>query len=138
MLFNVIDYIREYSRSTNDIGKEAFAFILMHRRDVSKTVLREMMLNYRTYFKTDQKDRIVNDYNCLIINKNQKHTSDIAIGYNIVKYVKINSTAEQRIIDYLHSRLNEHIDSRLTKVYFMRKKLVLEYIEKNILIKRRT
>ena len=133
-----MDYIREYARSTNDIEKEAFSFIVTHRRDVSKEVLKEMMLNHRTRFKTDQKDRIVNDYNRFIINKNQKHTSDIAIGYNIVKYVKINSTTEQHIIDYLHSRLTEHIDNRLTKIYFMRKKLVLEYIEKNILTKRRT
>ena len=132
-----MNYIQEYTQSTNDTAQEAFAFILTHRRDVSTQLLKEMMLNYRTYFKTEQKNRIVNDYKNLIINKEQQHNSDIAIGYNIVKYVQVSKELEQVVVDYLYSRVQEHIDSKLASVYFLRKKSVLEYIEQNILIKRR-
>jgi hypothetical protein len=138
MLLNVMNIIQDYTQTTNGSSKEAFDFILKHRHDVSKQLLKEMMLNYRTYFKTDQKERIVNDYKQFVISKPKEHTSDIAIGYNIIKYVKVNETAEKEIINYLYNRLSQHIDSRLAGVYFLRRKSVLEYVEQNILIKRRT
>jgi hypothetical protein len=131
-----MNYIREYTKSTNNTAQEAFDFIFKHRRDVPKLLLKEMMLNYRTYFKTEQKARIVNDYKQLIISKSQNHTSDIAIGYNIVKYVKINETDEKDIINYLYHRIGNHLST--VNVHFLRKRLVLEHIENNILIKRRS
>jgi len=137
MLFNVMDLIQEYNQSTNGSAQAAFDFILRHRRSVSKDLLKEMMLNYRTYFKPQQKRRIVTDYQKFIIKKLQQHTSDIAIGYNIVKYVKLADEDERIIIDYLYSRLEPHIDSVQARVYFLRKRSVLEYIENNILIKRK-
>jgi len=138
MLFNVMDLIQEYNQSTNGSAHEAFGFILRHRRSVSRDLLKEMMLNYRTYFKPQQKRRIVTDYQTFIIKKLQQHTSDIAIGYNIVKCVKLADEDEQIIIDYLYSRLEPHIDSVQARVYFLRKRSVLEYIENNILIKRKS
>ena len=73
MLFNVMDLIREYNQSTNGSAQAAFDFILRHRRSVSKDLLKEMMLNYRTYFKPQQKRRIVTDYQKFIMKKLQQH-----------------------------------------------------------------
>jgi hypothetical protein len=59
-----------------------------------------MILNYRTYFRTEQKTKIINDYLKYIINKTDHHKSDLAIGHNIIKNVFVDSTSEKIIIDF--------------------------------------
>jgi hypothetical protein len=129
----VTDIIEKYTATTNLDAQEAFRFIVANKKKISRPLLKEMILNYRTYFKRDQKDRIVKDYKEYIIDKTTDHNSDLAIGYNIVKFVKVKE--EKDIIDYLYSRLADKIDPNLAKIDFLKRRVVMEYIEKNVLIK---
>jgi len=120
-----MDIIRAYTETTNGTADVAFAFIRKHRRDVSRQLLHEMMLNYRSYFKPKQKDRIVQDYKKYIIGKTQKHKSDLVIGYNIVTMVRLPTRNEEYIVDYLYDRLQDQFPKSIRSNYKLKKYFVL-------------
>ena len=139
MLFNVM--LEQYTQSTNLPESEAFAFLIENRKaivnDLGRAVFKEMLLNYRTYFKTQNNDKIVDAYKQLIMTKTSVHTSDIAIGYNIVAYVNIDEQAETIIIDYMYNRLQAELPKLNKLTHKLKKHFVMKYIETNILTKKR-
>jgi hypothetical protein len=102
-----------------------------------------MILNYRTYFRTEQKTKIINDYLKYIINKTDHHKSDLAIGHNIIKNVFVDSTSEKIIIDFMFDRLRDRLLLKYKKIdllsenHFMKKHLVMNYIDDEILAKKK-
>ena len=128
-----MDIVQQYVETTNGSQEEAYTFLRNNRRAVSKDLFKEMALNYRTYYHKDQHDRIYREYVNYICTKVKTHNSDLAIGYNIVCYVPISEERKEIIIDYLALRTGYNdIKSKI-----IQKSLVLNLIEKNILIKKR-
>ena len=140
MLSNVI--IDQYTQSTNLPEAEAFEFLVKNRRkilnELGKPLFKEMILNYRTYYKTDDKQKIIDAYKTLIMAKPIGHTSDMAIGYNIIKYVKIDQDNERDIIDFMYERLGSSLPQSKKLTPTIKKHFVMSYIENNVLIKKRT
>jgi hypothetical protein len=144
---NKLDIILAYTNSTNLVEKDAFAFLVNNRRSIVDALgynaFKEMTINYRTYFKRNQKDKIVYNFKKYIIGKSAEHHSDLAIGYNIIKFVNVDSASESTILDYLYTRLSVPLSkkyknlSAISARQQLKKSIVLEYIEKNILIKKR-
>ena len=140
MLSNVI--IDQYTQSTNLPEAEAFEFLVKNRRkilnELGKQLFKEMVLNYRTYYKTDDKQKIIDAYKTLIMKKPIGHTSDMAIGYNIIKYVEIDQDNERDIIDFMYGRLGSSLPQSNKLTPAIKKHFVMSYIENNVLIKKRT
>jgi hypothetical protein len=132
MLLDVMDIIDQFIETSNWDSKEVFDFLVKHRRDVPTELFKQFCLNYRTYFHSDKKERIFSDYTKYVLSKTTKHNSDLAISYNIVKYVQVKPEHEHVIIDYMAERLL-HID---VKSHIIKKHMVTEIMEKTILKKK--
>jgi hypothetical protein len=145
MLFNVMErnLLSEYRDSTDQKPDFALNFIFKNRHQIIKQygrgAIREMIINYRTYFKRDQKSRIVRDYFKYVMPKQEHHSSDLAIGYNIVAFVLPPLEDEAMLIDFMYSRLQHsmHVNPALMQKHFMKKHLIMRYIENNVLTKKR-
>jgi hypothetical protein len=134
-----------YRENTNYSSEEMLTFIFKHRhqivKDFSYNMLKEMILNYRTYFKREQKTKIINDYLKYVINKKNHHKSDLAIGHNIIKNVVVDSESEKIIIDFMFDRLRDELLLKYKKIdllvekHFVKKHLVMQYINEEIMIK---
>jgi hypothetical protein len=135
MFFNVMTLINNYLESTNGTQEEAFYFLYSNRRTLDRQLFKEMSLNYRTYFSSNNKLKILNDFKKFITTKPCAHNSDLAIGYNIVKFVKINKKDEDEIIQFMYVRLTDVLPKSLPNK--LKKHFVLNYIDANILIKKR-
>jgi hypothetical protein len=127
--------INNYLESTNGTQEEAFYFLYSNRRTLDRQLFKEMSLNYRTYFSSNNKLKILNDFKKFITTKPYAHNSDLAIGYNIVKFVKINKKDEDEIIQFMYVRLTDVLPKSLPNK--LKKHFVLNYIDANILIKKR-
>lgn len=149
MLFNVMrldpdeQLISEYRCCLETSPNATCNFLFKNRQSIKQllgpTALNEMALNHRALFSRDQKDKILRGYKKYIMSKPIMHKSDYAIGYNIVKYVKVNKKEEAMIVDYLFSQLSSAIVKetayldKLSSVYFIKKHLVLNHLQDNFL-----
>lgn len=134
-----MDIISEYNDSTNLDRSGAFKFLRDNRRIIIKElgvgVFKEMTINYRTYFLRNRKNKIINDYKKYIMTKDVTHTSDLAIGYNIVKTVGVDSVTESIIVDFMFNRIHTILANQnpntdiFAKVYILKKNIVLSYID---------
>ena len=132
MLLNVMDIIDQFVATSNWNSKEVFEFLVKNRHQVPVHLFKQFCLNYRTYFHPKKKDRIFNDYVKYVLSKTEEHNSDLAISYNIVKYVIVDEDKERVIVDYMAKRLLKHnINSHIIK-----KSLVVDIVEKTILKKK--
>jgi hypothetical protein len=141
------ELLSNYRENTNYSAEETLNFIFKNRhqivKDFSYNTLKEMILNYRTYFRKEQKTKIINDYLKYIINKTDHHKSDLAIGYNIIKNVFVDPTSEKIIIDFMFNRLKDRLLLKYKKIdllsenHFMKKHLVMNYIDDEILAKKK-
>ncbi len=127
-----MDIISQFVETSNWDSREVFDFLVKHRRDVPLTLFKQFCLNYRTYFHSNKKDRIFRDYNKYILSKSSQHNSDLAISYNIVKYVHMDVERERVIVDFMADRLLKFD----IKSHIVKKSLVLEIIEKTVLKKK--
>lgn len=127
------EIIAKFRNVTTDAGK-SFAFLKEHRRVIVREMgyngWKQLTLNYRTYFNRDRKEQIMRDYNRWVMSKTVKHNSDLTIGYNIIKYVHVSPKDEERVIDFMYSRLEGKIPS--VDKYFLKKHFVLDYVLHNI------
>jgi hypothetical protein len=132
MLFDVMDIIHQFVETSNWNSKEVFEFIVENRRSIPLPLFKQFCLNYRTYFHPKKKDRIFRDYVKYVLSKSERHNSDIAISYNIVKYVGVDEERERVIIDFLAEQLIQ-ID---IKSHVIKKSIVLSIVEKTVLKKK--
>lgn len=127
-----MDIIDQFIKTSNWDSKEVFEFIVSHRRSIPLTLFKQFCLNYRTYFHPNKKDRIFKDYSKYVLNKTEQHNSDLAISYNIIKYVHVKEEYERVIVDFMARRLiNYDLQS-----YIIKRDLVLHIVEKTILKKK--
>ena len=126
---NIID---QFIETSNWNANEVFDFLVHNRRKVPAHLFKQFCLNYRTYFHSKNKDRIFKDYLKYVVTKNDKHNSDLAISYNIVKYVILDIEREKVVIDFMAGRLLKHD----IKSHVIKKSLVLDIVEKTILKKK--
>lgn len=127
--------IQEYTQTTNMSEKVQIEFLKTNRNRLGTTLVREMILNCRTHFKTHQSSKIVHSFKKYIMNKNKKHNSDLAIGYNILKNVTVPKIDEEMIIKFLYEQLADKLPNVENITLDIKKYLLLDYIKKNILIK---
>ena len=127
-----MDIIDQFIATSNWNAQEVFEFLVTHRRKVPLELFKQFTLNYRTYFHPDKKDRIFSDFTKYVLSKTSQHNSDLAISYNIVKYVRIDTERERIIVDFMADRLLS-ID---VKSHIIKKSLVLDMVEKTILKKK--
>jgi hypothetical protein len=132
MLLNVMDIIDQFIETSNWDSREVYTFLVSHRRKVPRLLFKQFALNYRTYFHPQQRDRIFRDYTQLVMTKEQRHHSDLAIGYNIIKYVGVLPDQERVIIDFMATDLLKYNVSS----HIIKKSLVLDIVEKRILKKK--
>jgi TRAP-type mannitol/chloroaromatic compound transport system substrate-binding protein len=143
MFFNVKTrahkIIGNYRRSTDKDGATALAFLIANRHDIVKyhgySTFREMTLNYRVLFDRRKVNRIKKDYRRYILTKADVHQSDLAISYNIAKYVNIDPLFEVQIVEFMYERLQDKIPPQLATYYFTKKQAVMDYVKKNIVTK---
>lgn len=128
MLFNVMDIIERFIETSNWDSKEVFDFLVKHRRDIPTNLFKQFCLNYRTYFHQNKKDRIFKDYCKYVLSKQEQHTSDLAISYNIIKYVVVDEERERVIVDFMAERLL----TRPIPSHVIKKSMVLDIVEKTI------
>ncbi len=126
-----MDIINSFIQTSNWNASEVFEFLLQHRHDVPVDLFKQFCLNYRTYFHPNKKDRIFKDYAKYILSKKDQHNSDLAISYNILKYVKVDETRERVIVDFMAGRLLKYD----VKSHVIKRDLVLSIVEKTILKK---
>ena len=127
-----MEIIDQFIETSNWNSKEVFDFLVKHRREVPKGLFKQFCLNYRTYFHPKKKDRIFNDYVKYVLSKTTEHNSDIAISYNIIKFVVMDEEREKIIVNYMAKRLlKQNIKSHVVK-----KSLVLDIAERTVLKKK--
>lgn len=126
---NIID---RFIETSNWDSQEVYTFLVNHKRAVPRSLFRQFALNYRTYFHPQQRDRIFRDYKRIVMTKEQRHHSDLAIGYNIVKYVGVLPDQERVIIDFMAADLLKYNVSS----HIIKKSVVLDIVEKRILKKK--
>ncbi len=100
-----MDIIDKFVETSNWESKEVFSFLVQHRHDIPVNLFKQFCLNYRIYFHPKKKDRIYNDYVTYVLSKTTEHNSDIAISYNIIKYVGLDEQKEKGIVNYMAKRL---------------------------------
>ena len=127
-----MDIIDQFIETSNWDSREVYTFLVSHRRKVPRLLFKQFALNYRTYFHPQQRDRIFRDYTQLVMTKEQRHHSDLAIGYNIIKYVGVLPDQERVIIDFMATDLLKYNVSS----HIIKKSLVLDIVEKRILKKK--
>lgn len=97
-----------YLRAIDMGQREAKQFLFANYRTLAKTLtvqgLRECILNYRTHFEFNNKSVILYKFHKYIISKPKKHTSDLAIAYNILKNCDLTFEEQKVIVEFLHSR----------------------------------
>jgi hypothetical protein len=138
--------ISYYQTTTNHSANMVLAYIKLNRRVVDmhlgRSTLKEMMLNYRTLYTPKKKNKILLDFKTYIMTKEIHHTSDLAIGFNIVSNVTLTVEEEEYIIDFMFNRLQSTlVNANLLKVehvYFLKKQLVMDYIVKHIITRKTT
>ena len=127
-----MDIIDQFIETSNWDSREVYTFLVSHRRKVPRLLFKQFALNYRTYFHPQQRDRIFRDYTQLVMTKEQRHHSDLAIGYNIIKYVGVLPDQERVIIDFMATDLLKYNVSS----HIIKKSLVLDIVVKRILKKK--
>ena len=135
--------ISDYRTSLESSSSATYRFLLKNRKSIvrylGRASLNEMILNYRALFRRDQKNKIMRDFKKYIMTKAVNHKSDFAIGYNIVKYVKVYIEEERMVVDYMFSKLADNIVKnvnyleKLSSVYFIKKHLVMNHLQDNFL-----
>jgi hypothetical protein len=143
MLFNVNQLLEDYIETSNLTAKESFDYLVANRRDIVKqmgiNVFKQMALNYRTYFHASQRERIYRDFEKYVMNKTEQHTSDLAIAYNIIKYVGVDKDREKILVNYIFDRIKDTHFSRYGTLNLnpIKRGLVLSTMEDHILKKKK-
>ena len=130
------DVIQEYHSSTDLTAAESYAVLMSMRSRVPRSLFKEMVLNYRTYHLPQHKWKIIRLYRKLIMAKDVHHRSDLAIGFNILRSVKVSKQDERMILDFMFERVkgallsmpHNNIQSAM-KLQFIRDHAVMAYIE---------
>lgn len=126
-------FIDEYTKTTNLNKNDAFNFLIKNKKLFPKQLYKEAILNFRIIYCKNQNNKIYNSYIKNIIKKNSWHNSDLAMGYNILKFIKLNKNQEEEIINYLFDRIlllkkfPDNLTLNLKKYY------ILNFIFNNIL-----
>lgn len=135
---NVNQLIAQFRNTTGGPAEVSYDFLVKHRRDIVNVLgynaWKEMTLNYRTYFAKHQKVKIVNAFKRWVMTKQVHHNSDIVIAYNIINFVGVDKPTEELIVNFIFDRLKEKLTvvSKAQEHYFLKKHLVMDYIDKNI------
>jgi hypothetical protein len=133
--------LNAYRNTTNLPAEDAYKFLYQHRREIvekyGRNTFSEMVLNYRTYYKKSSKQKIFDGYKKYVMSKTDAHKSDLSIGYNIVNQVILPEDQEQLIVDYMFNRLQDQFPKSIRSNYKLKKYFVLDYIEKNILTRKK-
>lgn len=132
----LLDVIQEYHSSADRTAAESYAVLMSMRSRVPRSLFREMVLNYRTYHLPQHKWKIVRMYRKFIMTKTEHHRSDLAIGFNILRSVKVGKHDERAILDFMFARVKDvllsmphnNIQSAM-KLQFIRDHAVMAYIE---------
>lgn len=130
--------IEGFVQTTNKSATDSFHYMLSNRRRIvgamGSNTFHEMLLNYRTYYKRNQKQKIVDRYKKYIMTKTNHHTSDFVIGRNILTFLWLDPVNEKEIVDFLFVNLSPRFEKKsLARLPNMRKKIVTEYIEQHMM-----
>ena len=93
-----------------DQGKDvARRFIVDHKDLIEQTlgrqVLKEFILNYRSHFSYARKQKLLHDFEDVILTKTAHHKSDLAIAHNIIKNCSLTAAEERVLLDYVYERI---------------------------------
>jgi hypothetical protein len=105
---------------------------------MGRVLYRELILNYRAKRTPEYKNKILNQFEILILNKRQRHTSDIAIAHNIISNVKLTREEETLVLDFLWFRTESYFSKQMIlaipkATYSIRKSLIID--KSNIIFK---
>ena len=139
MLFNVSQLLVDYIETSNLTAKESFDYLVANRREIVRElgigVFKQMALNYRSYFHRNQRHRIYKDFVRYVMHKTDQHNSDLAIAYNIIKYVGVDKDTEKVLVNYIFDRIKDQYYSHYGTLNLnpIKRGLVLKTMEDHIL-----
>ena len=116
---------------------KAVDFIISNRTIITtlfdKTLVREFILNYRTRYTKGRPNKLFSDYVKYVTTKNKRHSSDIAIAYNLIKYVDITHEQKVWLVDHIIELLNdvpEYVRTISDDLFNIKMYLVMEIVRK--------
>jgi hypothetical protein len=146
MLFNVGHHlIREYRQNVDKSESITLAFMINKRREIVKYfgfgTFKEMTLNYRMRYNRKNSKKLIHDYVTYVLTKTTYHKSDLAISYNMIKYIGVPEELAEKIIDFMYcvvreKDLNPTLEKFETQRYFLKKHMMMDYVDKDILTTR--
>lgn len=130
--------INQYRLTTNS-KEQCRQFLIDNARSICRyhsfSTFKELCLNYRIINDRSNKSRIVDDYCKYVLTKTVKHTSNLAISYNMITQIGVDSLLEGRIIDFMF----EHIEDKSLDPYrrissrVLKRSRVLEWVRINVM-----
>lgn len=96
--------IKQYTSCVHDKNR-CLQFLIINARLIccsySFSTFKEMCINYRVTYEPHKRNKIIHDFSKYILSKTRRHTSDLAISYNIIKNIKVDEALEEKIIDFM-------------------------------------
>lgn len=132
--------IEQYRLSTNS-KEQCRQFLIKDARNICRThsfsTFKELCLNYRIINDRSNKFKIVHDYCKYVLSKTIKHTSNLAISYNMIEQIGVDKNLEARIIDFMleHIRDSQIDPYRRISSYVLKRSCVLEWVRVNVMEK---
>lgn len=130
--------IDQYRLSTNS-KEQCRSFLINHARSICRyhsfSTFKELCLNYRIINDRSNKSRIIHDYCKYVLTKTVKHTSNLAISYNMITQIGVDGLLESRIINFML----EHIEDKTLDPYrrisshVLKRSRVLEWVRINVM-----
>lgn len=130
--------IDQYRLNTNS-KEQCRQFLINNARSICRhhsfSTFKELCLNYRIINDRSNRSRIIHDYCKYVLTKRVKHTSNLAISYNMITQIGVDRSLEGRIIDFML----EHIDDpklefyRTVSLYALKRSRVLEWVRINVM-----
>lgn len=132
--------VGDYRRSTDSDSKTCYEFLLNNARTICKNcsfnTFKEFTLNYRILFDRKKHRKVINDYKTYVMAKKVKHTSNIAISYNMITAVKVDQELEIQILEFMYDQLDKpELNKFRNSPHFLKKHMMMEYVKHNIITK---
>lgn len=148
MIFSFFDkkhnLVRKYRWATDRSGEDVRAYLFKNCRQIKKhlgfATFKELTLNYRILFDRHNKKKIVADYKRYVLGKQLQHKSDVAMSYNIIKYIGVDRETERAAVNFMFERLRSELPKQTFMVAIndhpdIRKHVIMEYVKKHIIVK---
>jgi hypothetical protein len=131
--YDIVEHYVDADSDSKELGKEKTKEFLLKNKNViikigGKNLFQELLLNYIIKYdnRKFKKKLCFDKFLKIINNKKVEHTSDIALAYNLLSNLNLNSDQEKFIIKFICERMKLKVQKKEILLYLIKNKLKLK------------